>query len=133
MVSIKEILSIFQKCYTLYVSFKDKHMVLLARVQTIANIVERLPALGKPDLYKLFTSDPRMHLEVSRAQGQVVEDTWEAAHESMCATNACLADMSYISPGFKSHSYVAGLKSISLCYNSAEGTMRSAPCCVKAI
>lgn len=84
MVALKDVLTLFKKFHSLYILFNDKHLVLLARVQTIANVIQRLPALANPALYRIFSSDPRMHVEVSNAQLKAVEATWEAARESLC-------------------------------------------------
>lgn len=84
MVALKDVLTIFQKCNSLYRSFQDEHLLLLARVQSIANMIERLPALANPAFYRLFSSDPNLHVEVSKQQLKVVETTWEAALESLC-------------------------------------------------
>jgi len=83
MLALKDALALFQKCNRLHEALKDKHLLLVARIQSIANMIERLPALFNPNLYRIFAFESGEHIEVSNSQLKVLESTWQAVHESM--------------------------------------------------
>eukprot|EP00892_Ulva_mutabilis_P007371 jgi/Ulvmu1/5005/UM021_0022.1 len=83
MVALKDVVGLFHKCHRLYEVLQDKHQLLVAQVESISNMIERLPALSNPDLYRILSSDTSLHVSVSRAQLKVLESTWQGARETL--------------------------------------------------
>lgn len=84
MASLKDAVKAFLKSKVLYSDWCEYHEAVVQNMDTVANMMARLPALAAPSSYFRFAGDDdQLCYEVYTAQLRQLEETWQTTLESM--------------------------------------------------